>query len=224
MKKNNFANNCDKCFPQAHEVQIHTSISQVNNGTSISTYGEDLNTFEILKVNDDNQSKVRPDLVNFVEIRRNNESFNSNRKKGNEIKHDLPVVIPIRAKKSQMNTQTIKASIKCILCNLSYGQKSDLNKHIREVHEKKNYFQCPQCSKRYATRYERKKHTELIHEKGKSFKCSKCKMAFGREKDMKKHITEVHEEKKPFQCPMCEVYFIQKGSVKKHIKTVHSQD
>ena len=74
-------------------------------------------------------------------------------------------------------------------CDKSFGSKSNLNAHIRTVHQ--NY---------------------------KPFSCDECDKSFGRKSSLDIHIRTVHQSDKPFTCDECDKSFGQKGNLDTHTK------
>ena len=128
----------------------------------------------------------------------------------------------------------------CPSCSASYAHKSDLKRHIENVHEGKNP-QCTICLASFSRKNDLKRHIESIHE-GKKTKCTICPALFCRKTDMKRHIETVHEGKSRYhikqensripniktdhegqksQCPRCSASYARKSDLKRHIENVH---
>ena len=85
---------------------------------------------------------------------------------------------------------------KCNKCDLSFGRKYNLKRHVARKHSEKNeeenaiLYECDCCNKTFKTKKELKGHQVRLEEK--RFKCAHCSIPFHRKSDMKKHIRRLH--------------------------------
>ena len=114
-------------------------------------------------------------------------------------------------------------SVKCALCDACFSVKTNLNKHIKYVHEKKKLFKCNICDINFAYRHGMNFHTKSVHEGEKPFKCDVCDYSSARKSHLKAHTQSVHEKKKPFKCNICDYSFALKQQLKRHILLVHEK-
>ena len=90
----------------------------------------------------------------------------------------------------------------CTLCSFSSGLKSELNKHIHEVHDGKQDWSCKICKMEFNRKDNLKQHIAYVHEGKKrsghqtKFPCMyECGKTFFRRCKMIEHIEAVHERK-----------------------------
>ena len=109
----------------------------------------------------------------------------------------------------------------CKSCEYSFYRKSDIERHVNSVHLKIRLFTCRHCDKSFGRKNYLKMHTDLVHLHLKSFECQYCDRSFITKQSVKKHIDGVHFYLKPFSCYYCEKAFAQKGNLKAHIEVKH---
>ena len=126
-----------------------------------------------------------------------------------------------RASDLNVHVKSVHEKVKheCHLCNKMCSSKQHLRKHIANVHEgKKPQFQCSMCPKIVISL---KRHVELVHEKIKRYVCTICKAQFGQSHNLKAHVSGVHEGAKPFECQFCDKKVSSKQLLNHHIKRLH---
>lgn len=111
-------------------------------------------------------------------------------------------------------------------CLKDFGTKSDLNVHIRTVHERKGRVACtwPGCLKDFATQATLNKHIRTVHKKEGRVDCTwpGCQKDFGNKSALTTHIRTVHKkEKHTCTWPGCGDDFTTKASLERHVGTVH---
>ena len=79
---------------------------------------------------------------------------------------------------------------KCTQCDMAFGLKGDLNKHIKSAHE--NAFVCPTCNKSCGNSTDLKIHIDAIHE-GIKHKCDFCEFTSSWKKVVVAHIKKKHQ-------------------------------
>lgn len=90
----------------------------------------------------------------------------------------------------------------CTLCSKAFSEKWTLDVHVRNVHLKQQPHECTTCGKRFGERWNLQKHVNVVHRRIKPFRCGICNRAFGYKGDMRKHVNELHQTPgRPFQCP-----------------------
>lgn len=140
-------------------------------------------------------------------------------------------------------------SFLCSHCNKTFFNKSQLNIHMRAVHEKEKNYTCSLCGKSFFNAKDLSMH-EVRHFEKKE-KCSKCEALFFCRVDLnrhfknkhtaaeikcihencerkfhtnaklKEHVKTRHEKLKEFLCSYCESSFSQYNNLKRHIDSVH---
>ena len=60
----------------------------------------------------------------------------------------------------------------CNICHKTFGMKSDLNRHVKSVHDKIKDFNCDQCDKAFGQNGNLNRHIMIVHSKIKAFKCN----------------------------------------------------
>ena len=93
-------------------------------------------------------------------------------------------------------------SFNCYICSNSFASKSNLNVHIKSVHEGKKSFRCNKdsCDAAFASNGELDRHVSSVHEKIKLFQCEICSVSFALKKDMKRHMKSVNERQTTLKC------------------------
>ena len=86
-----------------------------------------------------------------------------------------------------------------MICETSFNVKSNLNSHIRSVHDEKKPFKCNICDSSFARKDNLKTHIQSVHEKN-TFQCNICGSNFTLRHRLNKHIQAVHDGKKQFKC------------------------
>ena len=85
------------------------------------------------------------------------------------------------------------------LCNLNFGHKIFLKKHINTVHEKQKPFKCQICAKKFGQNKTLKQQISVIHKN--HFNAKFVNLNFGQKSVLKQAIMFVHEKQKtPFKC------------------------
>ena len=114
------------------------------------------------------------------------------------------------------HTRRVHLKIKqhfCTLCEKGFFDKSDLDKHNRNVHEDKREI-CQECGlsfKKINTHIQnvhRKEHVKDI--------CPECGKSFSNS-ELKEHIRSVHKKEKNISCPICPLKVFKKSTLKRHL-------
>jgi DNA-directed RNA polymerase subunit RPC12/RpoP len=106
-------------------------------------------------------------------------------------------------------------------CSKSFASRSALFKHKKTVHEGV-YHECPECGMRFGQKGNMTRHYKMVHEEEKNYKCDKCGVQFAMNSDLSMHIKTVHDKIRAFKCEHCGKSFGQAGNRKMHIEGVHS--
>ena len=121
-----------------------------------------------------------------------------------------------KSQKSNMVLQTHQ----CSQCEYKAKQKSNLQRHIKSIHEGKSVF-CQLCSKQlqFSTKGSLLTHINSVH-KGHKLSCPQCEYKATQKGNLQTHIKSVHDGEK-FPCPQCEYKATYKVSLQIHVKSVH---
>uniref|UniRef100_W8C7S0 Zinc finger protein 700 n=1 Tax=Ceratitis capitata TaxID=7213 RepID=W8C7S0_CERCA len=121
-----------------------------------------------------------------------------------------------------------KHKYKCSQCNQSYAFNSELEAHVRQVHDaNKMPFSCSHCDKAYRyirslQEHMKQKHQAVLNAHA-HFKCSVCPKAFISELSLKKHMCLHIKEDMARVCGICSKRFPVKNLLVEHLRT-HSND
>ena len=113
--------------------------------------------------------------------------------------------------------------LKCKTCDKMYSSVKSLKMHIREIHERRNYYKCQSCGKTFTKTSNLKYHIQAIHEGfDGDFTCDSCGKIFSRERNLKRHIEGVHEGRKEYRCEKCFKFFKSKQCLIRHLQSIHN--
>lgn len=113
---------------------------------------------------------------------------------------------------------------KCMQCEkIIKGKRSNLNRHVEYVHNKKYDFQCQEknCSSRFQSLANLKRHILAVHRE-KKFNCRHCTRKFKSDRLMRTHIEIAHiVQKDRFRCADCGGCYSRKMVLQRHLKMSH---
>jgi len=138
-----------------------------------------------------------------------------------DLEYELNYVTPFQLK-----------NYKCAACGYSCYLKTDLERHITNVHQKQRRA-CPVCGKRYS---DLRQHIRLVHEGRKvtrgwcqsegvtiyfhcQHECPTCKKKFT---NLSQHINKTHKRLRAAQCDKCGKTFYLESQLRRHQEDVHS--
>jgi uncharacterized Zn-finger protein len=106
------------------------------------------------------------------------------------------------------------------------------NKKIQKTSQGNQQFQCSICNKTFSTNTNLQRHIKTVHEKIKRFTCAHCPKSFYRKEHLQRHIARCHtftndsttNSNRPFECDIdnCGKFFKTKRDLKLHQRRVHS--
>ena len=108
-------------------------------------------------------------------------------------------------------------------CDKSFAKKDHLIKH-RSVHFEGSPFECEKCGNSYKLQSNLNHHIKRVHEKVIRFKCDweGCDKGFYAEFNLKLHL-RVHTGERPFECDICLKRFTQKVTRNKHHRRCYNK-
>ena len=86
----------------------------------------------------------------------------------------------------------------CLLCGKKYSEKTNLYRHLRDVHHHKIVLPvtihfCHICYKGFANKVNVFRHISAVHDGVKNFLCLVCDRAFSLKDNLMRHIFKVHK-------------------------------
>ena len=254
---------CGKSFPQAihliHHIQTdHGLLYQKTSGLEVSDMSQEQKVLSKVSPAMSEGSEVSQDYkcdscsktfsqeCNLkMHIKTHHHGFVHEDKIANVTE---PSLVSLISQILEIKSQVEQQEYKCNFCQKIFFQTSDLNNHIKALHEHKSNstkkstpiskdttFNCKKCEKSFLGQIELKKHN-YRHTKRikctfcqKSFcgqlikplKCDFCDQTFEFQCRLKSHAQTVHNITHPFKCDICEKSYGSYGSVRKHKSLVH---
>ena len=80
----------------------------------------------------------------------------------------------------------------CQVCYKIFTQKSDLNRHIKSVHQGEKPYPCADCGKDFSQKVHLIQHMRCVHKGEKPHICPECGKSFGDRCNLTRHIRGVH--------------------------------
>ena len=114
---------------------------------------------------------------------------------------------------------------KCPVCGVLFGEKGNLKKHIRAVHEGKYPHKCEfeNCTKSFTRSENLRRHVTTVHRMIKSYVCDYegCGKRFGEKGHLTQHKA-IHSDNKRYKCPYeCPFATYRNCNLVEHIKKKH---
>ena len=80
----------------------------------------------------------------------------------------------------------------CPICSKHFTFPNNLQRHVREVHEKEQNFFCPDCPLKFSQRATLERHRVSVHKLEGQHKCDQCPISFAYGYELDTHVTSVH--------------------------------
>ena len=86
----------------------------------------------------------------------------------------------------------------CLLCGKKYSEKTNLYRHLRDVHHHKIVLPlaipfCHICYKGFSSKTNVRRHISAVHDGVKNFLCLVCDRTFSLKDNLMRHIFNVHK-------------------------------
>ena len=109
------------------------------------------------------------------------------------------------------------------VCDICHKIVSRLSSHKKYTHSDGKNFDCQICDKTFVTKSDLNKHIKTNHKRKEIVKpkCSKCEKEFVSAQNLKTHVLAIHEKLKENSCSFCSKSFFSKGHMKRHEEQVH---
>lgn len=115
----------------------------------------------------------------------------------------------------------------CNVCYMTFGSKSELNTHAKELHSgkrcasKSEDIQCNTCGKQFPSKKILKRHL-IVHSLDRPYSCDVCQKTYKRPYDITVHKKK-HSGDKKLACDVCDYTTIYRSALATHRKR-HSQE
>lgn len=116
-------------------------------------------------------------------------------------------------KKSSNNNNNVEAS--CEQCGTTFKFKSQIKRHILQVHTLVKPFQCDICKQTFVDKYYTRIHMQT-HSGIKPYHCRICNKQFCHAFNIKKHML-VHSGLRPYKCLQCDKTYKHSSHLKRHM-------
>lgn len=126
----------------------------------------------------------------------------------------------------QINHEIKQLFWHCKICGTAIkGRRSNLNRHIKYMHDSLRPFQCsiPNCKKTFQSKGNLERHKDLVHNREK-FQCDKCTRSFNSYEGLERHKQVVHlVSETVYKCAVCGGCFPAQYSLMRHCRALHNQ-
>ena len=107
------------------------------------------------------------------------------------------------------------------LLQRAFGQKTNLDRHIKTVHENDREYSCSVCPRKCISMANLRKH-EMIHRSdAPKYGCSVCKKEFTCKFYLAKHEKIAHGDVEEAICPICQKSLKSKFHLQVHVRQKH---
>ena len=107
----------------------------------------------------------------------------------------------------------------CSECGLTFRDIKTRDMHFRNAHTRR--YRCEHCDAAFKTRSDMNRHVRIVHEKQRNFPCEHCNSKFSERNKLKRHVQTVHEKLRPYICPICNSGFGEIGNLRQHAHSIH---
>ncbi|XP_076666143.1 uncharacterized protein LOC143367825 isoform X2 [Andrena cerasifolii] len=111
---------------------------------------------------------------------------------------------------------------KCSNCDLSFKEKSSLERHVVVIHWQCDSCTCKECGETFRDKKSLNKHRYTTHGDRKIYRCEPCDTYFSRSYHLNRHIMQsgCHGNiLNTFSCLVCEKVFTRKDNLREHLRT-----
>ena len=164
-----------------------------------------------LRINDTAQTKLVIDK-NYQKFKHN--LFNSSSTAKQPIAEMTRIVENLHKE-----TPNVPKPFPCLLCEKSFLQKKELDRHIVDMHESALY-KCQICGKRYKDKNVFKHH---VNKHNNVFKCKQCGKILSDGYQLRYHLF-THQKVRPHKCQWCDKSFAHANGKKYHLRTNHLEE
>ena len=103
-----------------------------------------------------------------------------------------------------------KQSFRCEICEKYFKMRSQMQRHVKKVHEKASETKCELCEKTFSDAYCLMVHMNTFHSKKKNFICDTCEQSFVSKAALIGHIQVRHDKTQTSKCDTCDKEFTSK--------------
>ena len=97
-----------------------------------------------------------------------------------------------------------------------------LRRHIESLHQMK-IFSCEKCNKTFKWKSNLDRHIDNIHMESERSDCQECDKTFTQNYSLKRHVESEHRGMKKFTCDICGKEFTLKQGLTRHIECRHQR-
>ena len=113
--------------------------------------------------------------------------------------------------------RNVGKKLSCDNCHLELKDKTDLDRHIKNVHARNPEHKCTKCEQVFVSKEEQRQHTITLHA-DKVFNCQICSKPYTSMTLLRRHDWRSHRE---VDCNMCGDKIKSRSDIKKHREIKH---
>ena len=106
----------------------------------------------------------------------------------------------------------------CNQCKKTFSKSSNLDRHMKAVHEGDIPYMCTQCDYKTSERCNLKRHMMRSHDE-KPYSCVNCGQSFSRTDSLSRHM-RIHTGERPLACVNCGQAFRDPSTLNRHLKKI----